>query len=64
MAEHDIDVDRVIEEMNAVPQTRERRMIRALAHEVKALKDAGGDSKKSARQKKAAASGGAEGGNG
>jgi len=38
----DIDVDRVIEEMDAVPQTRERRMIRALAHEVKALKDAGG----------------------
>jgi hypothetical protein len=45
MAEHDIDVDRVIEEMDAVPQTRERRMIRALAREVKAIKSGTGKPK-------------------
>lgn len=35
----DFDVSRVIEEMEAVPQTRERRMILALAYEVQALKN-------------------------
>ena len=47
----DIDVDRVIEEMEAVPQTRERRMILALAREVQALKGGG---KKPGRAKKGA----------
>jgi len=37
-----IDVDRVIEEIEAVPQTRERRMILALAYEVRALKNGRG----------------------
>ena len=53
MAEDAIDVDRVIEEMEAVPQTRDRKMMLALAREVKALK--GGGQKKGG-QKKAAES--------
>lgn len=53
MATNDIDVDRVIEEMEAVPQTRDRRMILALAKEVKALKG-GGQKKGGGSQKKGA----------
>jgi len=58
MPDQNIDVDRVIEDMEAVPQTRERRMILALAYEVKALK--GGGPKKSGGQK----SGGQQGAKG
>lgn len=34
----DMDVDKVIEELEAIPQTRERKMMLAIAYEVRALK--------------------------